>query len=64
MNDLIDMHGIKRYQNNWGFSFGHLLDFVLRIIFIAYKNKTLCCCCWHYFVLYAALASQFSENAV
>jgi len=63
MNDLINMHGMKRYQNNWDFWFGHLLDFVLRIIFIAYK-KILCCCCWHHFVLYAALASLFSENAI
>ena len=50
MNDLINMHGIKQYQNNLDFWFGHLLYFVLCIIFIAYKNKILCylyCCTVH-----------------
>ena len=63
MNDLINMHGIKQYQNNWDFWFGHLLYFVLRIIFIAYKNKILCCC-WCHFVLCAELASLFSKNVI
>jgi hypothetical protein len=62
MNDLVKMHRINSVKIIGTFWFGGLLHFVLRIIFMAYKNVMLSCNCRHRFVLCAAVAFLCSEN--